>query len=118
LVNKVEPVLRNFLEKIVVLIPENIKKIIIGPGSHEAEEFVIKNIAKVAAKGTASYEATSYLIKKFHTENDKWLAQYQAKLALSVPTSGLTPVPVQSTSVKINNPPQPFNTNLLAAPGR
>ena len=102
LVNKVQPVLKNFLEKIVVIIPENLKKIIIGPGNHEAEEFVVKNIAKVLAGKTAMFETHHYLVSQMKIENDKWLAQYQAKQALAVPTSGVTPVPAPTSQPNVN----------------
>lgn len=102
LVNTVQPVLKNFLEKIVVIIPENLKKIIIGPGNHEAEEFVVKNIAKVLAGKTAMFETNHYLVSQMKIENAKWLAQYQAKQALAVPTSGVTPVPAPTSQQTFN----------------
>ena len=124
LLNTVQPILKNFLEKLERLIPPKIKQVILAGGQHEGEELALKNLIKSSAKGYTHSEAGGALAKithdrakytstvnKFELANNAWWA---SKLA-AAPTSALTPVSVPTNQPQkinydfLNNPQQPFN---------
>lgn len=113
----IEPVLKNFLEKLERLIPPKIKQVILAGGQHEAEELALKNLSKALTKGYTSSRVSSALtnvandlakykstVNKFELENNAWWA---SKLS-AAPTSALTPVPAPVTTSQ-----QTFNYDFL-----
>jgi hypothetical protein len=126
LINKAQPILKNFLEKLVRLIPQEIKQVILAGGQHEAEELALKNLSKALIKGYTENQVSNVMtdvandfvkykltVNKFELENQAWWA---SKLA-AAPTSALTPVSVPTNQPPkinydydfLNNPQQPFN---------
>lgn len=117
LLNTVQPVLKNFLEKLESIIPPKIKQIILASGQHEAEELALKNLLKSLTKGYTGNKISDTLaviandrskhkltVNRFELENQTWWAN---KLAVA-PTSGLTPVPAPVTTSQ-----QTFNYDFL-----
>jgi hypothetical protein len=126
LINKAQPIVKNFLEKLERLVPPKIKQVILASGRHEAEELALKNLAKSLTKGYTSSQISNVLadvandrikhtstVNKFEFENQAWWA---SKLAVA-PTAALTPISVQTNQPPkinydydfLNNPQQPFN---------
>jgi len=124
LINKAQPIIKNFLEKLEKLVPPKIKQVILASGQHEAEELALKNLLKSLTKGYTSNQVSNVMtavandfvkykltVNKFELENTAWWA---AKLA-AAPTSALTPVSVPTNQPQkinydfLNNPQHPFN---------